>query len=134
MIYRLTMLALMLVLLQGCMTPAAHVDSVQKTTDKNITTGLVQKEIHEGMSQADVITVLGSPNIVTRDSNGLETWVYDKIRTEQIYSKDSGYGNILVLGYQKESGAQISSQRTLTVILKFKEGLVNEFSYHGTSF
>jgi hypothetical protein len=33
-----------------------------------MTLGVVQKEIHKGLSQADVAEALGSPNIVTRDS------------------------------------------------------------------
>ena len=57
--------------------------------EKELTLGIVQKEIKVGMSQADVISVLGSPNIVTRDSEGRETWVYDKIATEYFYTKES---------------------------------------------
>jgi len=119
--------------------------------EKELTLGIVQKEIKVGMSQADVISVLGSPNIVTRDSEGRETWVYDKIATEYFYTKESkgigtgvGAGGIpgttLVLGligggYEKEKGKKIVTQKTLTIIIKFdKNSKVESFSYHATKF
>ncbi len=119
--------------------------------EKELTLGIVQKEIKVGMSQAEVISVLGSPNIVTRDSEGRETWVYDKIATEYFYTKESkgigtgaGAGGIsgttLVLGligggYEKEKGKKIVTQKTLTIIIKFdKNSKVESFSYHATKF
>ena len=36
-----------------------------------------------------VATALGSPNIVTRDAEGRETWIYDKIATEASYSNSN---------------------------------------------
>jgi outer membrane protein assembly factor BamE (lipoprotein component of BamABCDE complex) len=116
-----------------------------------MTVGIVQKEIRVGMSQADVAAALGSPNIVTRDSEGKETWVYDKIATEASYSKGSGgigggagvggvTGTTLILGligggYSKEAGAMSTTQKTLTVIIKFdKNNTVESFSYHSSKF
>jgi hypothetical protein len=55
-----------------------------------MTVGIVQKEIRVGMSQADVALALGSPNIVTSDGSGKETWIYDKIASEASYSASSG--------------------------------------------
>jgi outer membrane protein assembly factor BamE (lipoprotein component of BamABCDE complex) len=100
-----------------------------------MTLGLVQKEIRVGMSQADVASALGSPNIVTKDSEGKETWVYDKIATEASYSRSQSYGTILILGFSTGSGAASTTQRTLTVVIKFSErGLVDSFSYHASKF
>jgi len=116
-----------------------------------MTVGVVQKEIRAGMSQADVATALGSPNIVTRESDGKETWIYDKIATEASYSRDSGgaggiagaggiTGTTLLLGifggnYSKDSGATSTTQKTLTVIIKFnKDAKVETFSYHASKF
>ena len=111
-----------------------------------MTVGVVQKEIRKGMSQADVATSLGSPNLVTRDKSGAETWIYDKISTEYAYSTSSGGVGALILGwggsvaggvapsYSQGSGASSTTQRTLTVIIKFVEGAVHEFTYHSSSF
>ena len=35
-------------------------------------------------------TMVGAPNIVTRDAQNRETWVYDKIATEGSFSQDNG--------------------------------------------
>jgi outer membrane protein assembly factor BamE (lipoprotein component of BamABCDE complex) len=95
------------------------------------------------MSGADVAYVLGSPNIVSTDSERREVWVYDKIATDVAYSRSSG--NIVGLifggsggafgGIGGDSGASSKSQRTLTVIVKFdNSGLVRDFAYHTSRF
>ena len=138
------------VLVTGCMTAAEHQQSLSSSEEREMTVGIVQKEIRAGMSQADVATALGSPNIVTRDSDGKETWIYDKIATEASYSRDSGgasgiagaggiAGSVLVLGglggnYSRSAGAATTTQKTLTVIIKFKDSQVETFSYHASKF
>lgn len=124
-----------LILSSGCMTAAQHQKDLSSTQEREMTLGIVQKEIRVGMSQADVATALGSPNIVTKDSEGKETWVYDKMATEASYSKSHGYGTVLILGVSKDAGAVSYTQKTLTVIIKFSEKqLVESFSYHASKF
>jgi outer membrane protein assembly factor BamE (lipoprotein component of BamABCDE complex) len=132
--------------LTGCMTAAQHQQTLPSAEERKLTTGVVQKEIYEGMSQADVAAALGSPNLVTKDKKGVETWIYDKISTEYAYSSSAGGVNALVLGwggsaaglgggnYNRSSGASSTTQRTLTIIIKFIEGEVNEFTYRSSSF
>jgi len=87
------------------------------------------------MSSADVITALGSPNIVSTDDQHREVWVYDKIATDVSYSNSSAFGTILILGASANSGSQSTNQRTLTIAVKFDEShKVRDFSYHQTSF
>jgi hypothetical protein len=103
------------------------------------------------MSAADVAEALGSPNIVTTDSEGREVWIYDKISTDVSYSKDSaGLGIGLLIGsasggafggglgtadYSRSAGAQSKTQRTLTVVIKFDgQKTVRDFSYHSSRF
>src|SRR5581483_2931830 len=100
------------------------------------------------------------PNIVTRDSQNRETWVYDKIATEASFSQDngsvfasiSGTGNFagfpgatggdsgtvsgnLGGNYSKQAGAASLTQRTLTVVIKFgRDETVESLSYHSTTF
>ncbi len=73
--YFLACLPLAFVLLAGCMTAADHQRSLGSSQEREMTLGVVQKEIRVGMSQADVATALGSSNIVTKDDEGKETWV-----------------------------------------------------------
>lgn len=118
----------------ACWHPASyHRGEVQDPSEK-LTVGTVQKEIYKGMDAGDVAASLGSPNIVTRDEQGRETWIYDKISSEAAYSKSSTGLPGLILGFS-ESGARSSSDRTLTVVIKFDENSkVRAFSYNSTRF
>jgi len=140
---------LLVTFIGGCMTAAEHQEALHSSKEREMTLGVVQKEIHTGMSQADVAEALGSPNIVTKDSEGNESWIYDKIATEVSYSKDSG--GILAgaggwienwrivpvggAGYSKSAGAAAQTQKTLTVVIKFDENAqVKTLSYHASKF
>lgn len=122
--------------LTGCQSAAQHQKDVAEPDNiEKFTLGNVQRKIAKGNSQADVASSLGSPNIVTRDSSGREAWVYDKVARDVSYSRDNG-GVWLILGaYSKEAGAVRSSQRTLTVVIKFDDkGLVDDVTYHSSQF
>lgn len=143
-------LMLLLMIVAGC-TTAAEEESRRAAREREMTLGLAQKEIRVGMSQADVATALGSPNIVSKDSEGNESWIYDKIATEVTYARDSsgisaGGGGGTLMGswllalsgqaqYSKATGGMTQTQRTLTVVIKFDEnGLVKTLSYHSSKF
>ena len=119
----------------GCRSAADHIGAVHSSHDQELTVGVVQREIRRGMSQSDVASALGSPNIVTREEGETDTWVYDKIATEASYSSDSGGIWLLLVGYNKQAGASATTQKTLTVVIKFdKAGRVASFTYHSTKF
>ena len=119
----------------GCQSAAQHQKDVSEEPVEKFTLGNVQRKIQKGMSQADVASSLGSPNIVTKDAFGKESWVYDKAAREVAYSHDQG-GVWLILGaYSKDAGASRTSQRTLTVVIKFDEqGKVSDVTYHSSQF
>jgi len=77
--------------------------------------------------------------------------VYDKISTESAYSTSTGGVSALILGgassggllggglgggsYNQGAGASSTTQRTLTVIVKFdQQGKVRDFAYRQSSF
>lgn len=127
------------VCLLSCVFLITSCASTQKnantSTTDNISVGKVQREIKIGMTSAEVVEVLGSPNIVTTDEERREVWVYDKIST-QIDSSSSSKGIwLVVIGAGSEKNKYSSSQRTLTIIIKFdKENKVRDFSYRTSSF
>ena len=99
------------------------------------------------MSNSDVAEILGSPNMVTTDDQRRESVDYDKVSTEKVYSTSSGGlglifggvgGDVGGLGgahYNNASGASSTTQRTLTIIIKFDEhGRVRDYAYHASSF
>ena len=122
-------------LLTGCQTAGSHKAAVQDDSTDRMTVGKVQREIRVGMSSAEVAQVLGSPNIVSTDEQRREVWIYDKIATDRAQSSSSGGVSILILGAVSSAAASSTSQRTLTVIIKFdNEGKVRDFAYHTTRF
>lgn len=137
----------------GCQSASEHAADVQGAmpADQRLTVGTVQREIHVGMMSADVIQVLGSPNIVTTDEKRREVWVYDKIATDTAYSESRGGVSTLILGgaligsglaagagganYQSGAGASSTSQRTLTIVIKYdNDNRVRDFAYHTSRF
>ena len=119
--------------------------------EQQMTLGAVQKDIKIGTSQADIAVALGSPNIVTQDADGRETWIYDKVSSITSYGSSgfgigagglgsgiggSGFGGGLGnVSYSKRGGTVQSVQKTLTVVLKFDENKnVHSFTYHMSSF
>ena len=137
---------LLMVLLSGCMNVVDHRQALKDSSDEKITLGVAQREIREGLSQAEVAKALGSPNMVTKDRDGIETWIYDKVSTETAYSTSKNGVAGLVLGIggvvsgggvgsaSQAAGASSRTQRTLTIIIKFKKSAVSEFTYNSTSF
>lgn len=133
-------------LVTGCANVADHRQALRDSSDEKLTLGVAQREIKVGMSQPDVAKALGSPNMVTKDKDGVETWIYDKISTDNAYSTSSGGIAGLVLsggngvgggGFgstSQSSGASSRTQRTLTIIIKFKNSAVSEFTYNSTAF
>ncbi|MFA5168062.1 MAG: hypothetical protein WC530_05990 [Candidatus Omnitrophota bacterium] len=146
------LMALLLVILTtGCVSASAHRQDVQDNGPNSLTVGKVQREIKLGMTNAQVAEILGSPNVVTTDEQRREVWVYDKIASEAAYSNSGASygggvgaggapGSSLILGglgmgYGKNAGAVSTTQKTLTVIIKFDlEGKVRDFAYNSSKF
>ena len=148
---RLSCIALTFLLMSGCMTTGEHRAAIRDEGGDRLTAGKVQREIKVGMSTADVVEVLGSPNLVSTDDKRREVWVYDKISTENAYSTSTGGISALILGgaagggllggglgggsYNKGAGASSTTHRTLTVIIQFDEqAKVRDFAYRQSSF
>ena len=130
--YKLVCLLLSVLFLSGCASASYQRQQVRDDTGDRLTVGKVQKEIRIGMSSADVIQILGSPNVVTTDEERREVWVYDKIASEVVYSASNAGLKFLTSG---ASGASSTSQRTLTIVIKFdQDKKVRDFAYHSSSF
>ena len=119
----------------GCASAQKHRTAVRDDTGDRVSVGTVQREIRVGMSGSDVVSVLGTPNMVTTDSQRRETWVYDKVATEMVHSRSGAGGGLLIFGGSSSASASSMSQRTLTIIIMFdNDGLVRDFSYRQSSF
>ena len=124
-------------LFASCATiPTSLMDQLNGLQDGDkITVGTVQKEIVVGMSSTDVIVALGSPNIITTDDQRRENWVYDKIATQNFASGSQGRPSLLWFVPSESNYGSSTSQRTLTIIIKFdKTNKVRDFAYHTSRF
>ncbi len=112
-------------------------------SSNNLTVGAVQQSVYIGMSGAEVAMALGSPNIVSTDEFRNEVWIYDRFSTERVQTE--GPDAIALLQSLVDGGraldgtssrqSESSSQKTLTVIIKFDEdGLVRDYAYHTSRF
>jgi hypothetical protein len=143
-----TMVMALVVVAVGVVPAVAGEKGKSKTeVSREFTLGVVQKELRPGLSQADVAERLGSPNILTRDADGREAWVYDKVSSEVEASSGgvglgglgSGVGStlwgLLGIGAGKRSEKTKSSQKTLTVVIRFSAaGTVESFTWHDSRF
>lgn len=104
-------------------------------SNEPLSLGTVQKKLHRGMCQDKVAYVLGAPNIVTKDKNDREAWIYDKHNTEVSVSESSSDSWLILGKWGKEKQESSSVQKTITIIVKFDENkLVDHISYHTSEF
>lgn len=108
---------------------------VPPVQEQELTLGVVQKDVRIGSTQDEVAVALGSPNIVTKDADGKDTWIYDKVSSISSYDS-TGFGvGIILAGYGKSKQNAQTVQKTLTVVIKFgTNNKVESFTYHMSKF
>jgi hypothetical protein len=100
--------------------------SNQPVQKSNLSYGTVKKNIIKGTTnQSDIVSLLGSPNLVTKNRSGDEVWTY----TRQSYDSNSGAwggGVILFGGGEAFSNTAASS---FDLVLTFDEkDVVKDYS------
>lgn len=126
---------------------------------EELTLGVVQSKVKKGMSQGDVALAIGSPNIASKDRDGKETWIYDKIssatETEEqkveeeeeqtkhkssnifrgIFGTPRGEASKKTKATTNDKTKVVTEKKTLTVVIKFDEkSLVKDVNYHMSKF
>lgn len=113
---------------------------------QNLTLGKIQQSVKVGVSKEKVLEELGSPNMVTGSSADMETWVYDKVSTTTQVDGKSESGSVIggaFLGFIGIGGKSSSSatgsttttsQRNLTLVIKFKGDVVDSYATRMSSF
>ena len=102
------------------------------------------------ITENEVISSLGSPNMVTSSGSKNETWIYDRVSTDIQRENESGsaglevgfggsgdvVGGTIGAGASSRSSGEVvvRTQRTLTVIIKFVDGIVSSYQTRSTSF
>jgi outer membrane protein assembly factor BamE (lipoprotein component of BamABCDE complex) len=123
---------LSIALITGCSNPP------QQTSNK-LTLGLVQSSVTKGANQVEITRVLGAPNIISKDKQGNETWVYDRISRERKSNSMAGFGFGAIGTWLGAGGgsraSDTSSSKSLTVIITFDDNKnVLDYAYQGLEF
>ena len=116
---------LLLFLAVSCVTTQAP----QKS---NLTPGVVKTQIQKGItSQAEIVRLLGSPNIITKNRDGEEVWTYSR----QSFDVESGgfAGGLLVFGGSKAFSSASSNSFDLVITFDGKS-VVKEYSVVSSQF
>tara|TARA_B110000196_G_scaffold320337_1_gene342062 strand:+ start:7299 stop:7745 length:447 start_codon:yes stop_codon:yes gene_type:complete len=133
----------------NCTPPAPIIIEVPVEKEDKLTLGTVQSKIKKGMNQTEVLEVLGSPNIVTKNSKSNEVWTYDKIGSNQSSSNEAsatygqsqlnqGFWAFLFGGTTnsaKSSSDRNTESKSLTVIIAFDSNSnVSDFTYQSLKY
>lgn len=122
-------------LLAGCSTNSGPLVSIPSRSmeTQRLAVGAAQM-LKVGSTSERVIELLGSPNVVTNNEDGLETWVYDKMskEIETVRTRDGGW---LFTPKQQQSVVSVVGERALIVVIKFdKDQRVSNVRYRQTSY
>lgn len=108
-----------------------------------ITPGAAKKHIKPGeTTQAEVIEVFGTPNIITR-KHGTEMWVYDKVSSKQTsvafgiggFGGGAGSGGFGGGGLAGGVGSSERSETTVMLIIYYDENdVVRDYKISQTKF
>lgn len=121
-----TLLFFILMVNFGC---ATNPQPVQKS---NLTSGTVKKSVVKGKTtQAEIVQLLGSPNIISKNSKGNEVWTYSK----QSFDSKSGssYGTLLLFGGNSAFSSASSSSFDLIIVFD-KNEVVQDYSMVASQF
>jgi len=120
-------LCIVSVLFSGCAT-----SGVKEMSNTNLTSGKVKMEIKKGVTtQAEILQIFGSPNIVTKNRSNDEVWNYNRMSYESAYGSDGG-GFIFWGGSRAVSSATTKSF-DLIIIFDDKD-VVKDYSIIAASF
>ncbi|MEI7880659.1 MAG: hypothetical protein WCI95_07260 [bacterium] len=123
----------LLVFACGCMHHP--VNAGPDASANNLTVGKVQSQIKVGLSGSEVAEILGSPNIVSTDEKRREIWIYDKVSSSRVDTANSFAGGLIILGGSTAKAQSTTSQKTLTIVIKFDEMKnVRDFAYNYSQF
>lgn len=121
------------------LTACVQVPSVQGDTNNPLTQGQVTLSLRKlQTTQTEVLEKFGAPNLVTSNSDGEESWTYQKHATVASASSNSGFATIILAGATTTRSGFEQSSRTMTLIIKFKDingvKVVSDFTSRASSF
>jgi outer membrane protein assembly factor BamE (lipoprotein component of BamABCDE complex) len=111
------------VALGGC---AAYTQRSLPPSDSNLTAGVVKREIVKGQTtQAEILELFGSPNLVTMNRDDDEVWNYNRMSYETSTGADGGFA----VFWSGTSAVSSTTTRSFDLVLVFdKNDVVKDYS------
>ncbi|MCF7871250.1 MAG: hypothetical protein K9L95_06235 [Candidatus Omnitrophica bacterium] len=123
---RITLFAFLLMLcfiISGC---ATFPQSQQPAEKSNLTVGTVKTKIIKGeTTQAEILKLFGSPNLVTKNRSDNEVWNYNRMAFE---TKTGSDGGTLIL-WGGSRAMSTSTTKSFDLIIEFNDNdIVKDYS------
>lgn len=106
------------------------------TTNSSLTQGNVEMNLHPRITRkAEVLEKFGSPNVVTRDGNGIEVWTYQRAMQASQNNNLSGFWTVFLAGQSRHQSEFEHTSRMITLIIKFNShDIVEDFHSRTSNF
>lgn len=118
-----------LLLFVGCATFPKEQEETPKSA---LSVGRVKTEIKKGVTtQADILEIFGSPNIVTKNRDNDEVWNYNRMSYQSVYGSDRG--SVIFWGGSRAMASQSTKSFDLIIIFDAKD-VVKDYSIISASF
>ncbi|MCP3965702.1 MAG: hypothetical protein GY750_15210 [Lentisphaerae bacterium] len=99
------------------------------------TSGNVSLTLKKGeTTKKQVLEAFGAPNIVTQDGDANSVWTFQTNATITRSGNNSNYWSIILLGGDYNKSGFMRSQKTMTIIITFKDEVVLNFKSLSASF
>jgi len=120
---RLVFVFLAVASISACAPMTPVIDS-RSASVETFSLGTVQAKIKKGVTlKSEVLILLGGPNLVSRNRDGMEVHVWDKRTSES--EKSQGFGK----------SVEVRNERTITIAITYnKKDIVEDVSYRVTSY
>ena len=123
--FNLMLLSMIIFLISSC-------TSLKSPQKSNLTHGVVKTKIEKGVtSQAEILSLLGAPNIITKNKDGDEVWTYSR---QSFDSESGGFGGGLFLFGGSKAFSSASSNSFDLIITFDNKNIVKDYSAVSSQF
>jgi len=118
----ITLVSLLFLLASSCAT----FPQKQEESQSNLTIGIVKSKIKKGeTTQAEILQIFGSPNIITKNRDNDEVWNYNRMA----YRTTSGADGVSVIFFGGSRAMTTATTSSFDLIIIFDENdVVKDYS------
>ena len=123
------LLGIMALMISSCATFPRESEEAQNS---NLTVGMVKTKIIKGeTTQADILQIFGSPNIITKNRNNDEVWNYNRMSFKSVAGTDGG----VIIFWAGSRAMTSATTKSFDLIIIFDENdVVKDYSVISAQF